>query len=54
MLTDRGGELSYHFGYFFHTVRFAYYKMKDAKKSGAFIKLRKKDMFEGEWGILEF
>ena len=42
------------FGYFFHTVRFAYHKMKDTKKLGASIKLRKKDIFEGGWGILEF
>ena len=42
------------FGYFFHTVRFANHKMKDAKKLGASIKLRKKEIFEGGWGILEF
>ena len=34
------------FGYFFHTVSFAYDKMKDAKKLGASIKLRKKEIFE--------
>ena len=39
---------------FFHTVRFAYRKMKDAKKLCASIKLRKKEMFECGWGILEF
>ena len=38
----------------FHTVRFAYRKIKDAKKLGASIKLRKKEIFEGGWGILEF
>ena len=35
------------FGYFFHTVRFAYRKMKDAKKIGASMKLREKEIFEG-------
>ena len=42
------------FGYFFHAVRFAYRKMKDAKKLGASIKLRKKEIFEDGWGLLEF
>ena len=37
----------------FHTVKFAYHKMKDAKL-GASMKLRKKEIFEGGWGILEF
>ena len=35
------------FGYFFHTARFAYPKMKDAKKLSASMKLRKKEIFEG-------
>ena len=42
------------FGYFFHTAGVAYRKMNDAKKLGASIKLRKKEMFEGGWGILGF
>ena len=41
------------FGYFF-TLRFAYRKMKDAKKLGASIKLREKEIFEDGWGTLEF
>ena len=41
------------FGYFFHTVRFAYRMMKHAKKLGASIKLRKKEIFEDGWGILD-
>ena len=38
----------------FHTVRFAYRKMKDAKKLSTFIKLRMNEIFEGGRGILEF
>ena len=38
----------------FHTVRFAYPKMTDAKKLGASMKLRKKEIFGGWLGILEF
>ena len=45
---------SYKLRIFFHTVRFAYRKMKDGKKLGASIKLRKKEIFEDGWGILEF
>ena len=45
---------SYNLRIFFHTVRFAYHKMRDAKKLGASIKLRKKEIFEGGWGILEY
>ena len=44
---------SYKLRIFFHTVRFAYRKLKDAKKLGASIKLRKKEIFEDGWGILE-
>ena len=49
-----------HFNYSFklrifsHAVRFAYRKIKDAKEVGASIKLREKEIFEDEWGILEF
>ena len=49
-----------HFNYsykhliFFDTVRFAYRKMKEAKKIGAFIKLKRKEIFEDGWGILDF
>ena len=39
---------------FFHIVRCAYRKIKDAKKLGASIKLRKKEAFEDGWSILEF
>ena len=42
------------FGYFFHTVRFGYRKMKDVKKLGASITLRKKEIFEDGWDIREF
>ena len=45
---------SYKLWIFFHTVSFAYHKMKYAKKLGASIQLRKKEIFEGGWGILEF
>ena len=45
---------SYKLRIYFHTVRFAYRKMKDAKKLGASIKLRKEEIFEGGWGILKF
>ena len=45
---------SYKLRIFFHTVRFAYRMMKDAKKMGASIKLRKNEVFEDGWGILEF
>ena len=37
---------SYKLRIFFHTVRYAYRKMKDAKKLCASIKLRKKEIFE--------
>ena len=60
-VTLKGNDIvQIHFNYsykrliFFHTIRFAYCKMKDAKKLGASIKLRKKDIFEDGWGILEF
>ena len=45
---------SYNLRIFLHTVRFAYRKMNDAHKFHASIKLRKKEIFEGGWGILEF
>ena len=45
---------SYKLRLFFHTVRFAYHKMTDAKKLGAFVKLRKKEIVEDGWGIIEF
>ena len=38
---------SYKLWIFFHTVRFAYHKMNDAKKLGAPIQLRKKEIVEG-------
>ena len=45
---------SYKLQIFFHTVRFANLKIKDAKQIGASIKLRKNKIFEGWWDILEF
>ena len=41
-------------GYFFDTVGFAYCKMKKCQKTGASIKLKKKEIFEDGCGILEF
>ena len=45
---------SYKLWIFFHTVRFAYRKVKDARKLGASNNLRKKEIFEDVWSILEF
>ena len=45
---------SYKLRIFFHIVRFAYHKMTDAKKLGASIKLREKEIDEGEWDLLQF
>ena len=42
------------FEYFFRIVKFAYHKMKDEKILGVSIKLRKKEIVEDGWGILEF
>ena len=43
---------SYKLRIFFHTLTFVYHKMK-MQKMGASIKLRKKQIFEGGWDILE-
>ena len=47
-------KYSYKLRIIFHTVRSAYRKMKDGKKLGASIKLRKKKIVEGGCRILEF
>ena len=60
MILKGNATVQLHFNYpyklriIFHTVRFAYRKMIDAKKLDASIKLRKKEIFEGGWDILEF
>ena len=45
---------SYKLRIIFCIVRFAYRKLKDAKKLSASIQLRKKEIFKDEWSIFEF
>ena len=47
-------KYSYKLRIFFHTVRFAHRTMKHAKKLGASIKLRKTEICDVGWGIVEF